>query len=143
MKYALTMLVCMVGLALQATAAQAAIELRTVTKQTQADQWLKFSISMKPHPNGSGATLVRFQIPAAQAKQHKIHGASVFFKKGKEIPFYAPLSMTTNKDGSLSAEVSLAKPLLEKAWLGVHAYRNRGDGSGTSFSIDLSNYVDE
>ena len=141
MKHAI-LFTCTLALVLQATVVQAAIELRTVTKQTQADQWLEFSISMKPHPNGSGATLVAFTIPGEQTKQHKIHDASVFFKEGKEVPFHAPLWLKTNEDGSVSADVTLAKPLLVKAWIGVHVYRNRGSGSGTQFSIDLGSYAE-
>ena len=130
-------------LILQVSDANAAIELRTVTRQTQAVQWLKFSISMKPHPNGSGATLVMFKIPADQAKRHDIHGASVYFKEGKVITFHAPLSLSAKKDGSLSAEVTVAKPLLESAWLGVHVYRKGSDGSGTAFNIDLRSYINK
>ena len=106
---------CTLAVVLQATVTQAAIELRNITKQTQADQWFKFSISMKPHPNGSGTTFVTFQIPAEQVKQHRIDSASVYFTEGKEVTFHAPLSLTTTKEGSLSAGVTLAKPLLEKA----------------------------
>jgi hypothetical protein len=142
MKHA-AMFTCTLAVLMQATLGQAAIELRNVTKQTQDDQWFKFSISMKPHPNGSGASFVKFQIPAEQMQQHRVDSASVYFTEGKDLTFHAPLSLTTNKDSSVSADVTLSKPLLGKAWIGIHVYRNRGSGSGTAFSIDLSSYVDE
>ena len=139
----MTPLVTIVLLLLTALSASAAIELVTVTKATQKDCKLSFTVDSQPHPNGSGAKQVTLVIPAKQVEAlHWTPNTTYTFmiRDGKDVPLSVPLALTKQRDGSLRAQITVSEETGKKAWVVLHVWLNPV-GSGTAFSIDLGSYL--
>lgn len=141
----LTSLATIALLLLSGTTAMAAIELVTVTKATQKDCKLSFTIDIQPHPNGSGAKQVTLVIPAKQVEAlHVADNSSYgfFIRDGNKTPLSVPLALTKQRDGSLKTQITVADEVGMKAWFYLHVWLSP-DGSGTAFSVDLGSYLAE
>lgn len=123
--------------------AWAAIELVTVSKATQKDCKLAFTVEVRAHPNGSGAKLLTLAIPAKQVEALYDTPNTHFtfqIRDGSRLPLNVPLALARQRDGSLRAEFTLDEEYGKKAWALLHVWLHP-DGSGTQFSIDLGSYL--
>jgi hypothetical protein len=130
---------------LTANSTWAAIELVTVTKATQKDCKLTFTVDIQPAPNGPADKRVTLVIPAKQVQAlYMTPNTSYTFqiRDGSKFSLNVPLALAKQRDGSLQAQITVSEEMGKKAWVGLHVWLGPA-GSGTAFSIDLGSYLSE